>query len=214
MTPLFFPSERLMTAAQQTIISAPQGWGKDDNIHMHTNCTINCLISLKDYDSRYVLFPLSGVHEPQRVSDHTHFNLFIYWTRYIFKHTRWHLQQMASTISRATDSFMLMSLLVCKHKYGHCQFRVKFFFNDSHPAKIAAPSLKILWCNSSFSISSERQLCENWKIEDWENVAWSDESRLLLRHSDGRVRIWRKEHESMDPSCLVSKCAPYPLSIV
>ncbi len=28
----------------------------------------------------------------------------------------------------------------------------------------------------------------------------SDESRFLLRYSDGRVRIWRKEHESMDPS--------------
>ncbi len=26
----------------------------------------------------------------------------------------------------------------------------------------------------------------------------------MLRHSDGRVRIWRKAHESMDPSCLVS----------
>jgi len=25
------------------------------------------------------------------------------------------------------------------------------------------------------------------------NVAWSDESRYLLRHSDDRVRIWRKE---------------------
>ncbi len=35
------------------------------------------------------------------------------------------------------------------------------------------------------------------------NVAWSDESRFLL-HSDGRVRIRCKEHESMDPSCLVS----------
>ncbi len=29
-------------------------------------------------------------------------------------------------------------------------------------------------------------------------------SRYLLRHSDGGVRIWLKEHESMDPSCLVS----------
>ncbi len=38
----------------------------------------------------------------------------------------------------------------------------------------------------------------------WKNVAWSDESRFLLQHSDGRVRIWCKEHESMDPSCLVS----------
>ncbi len=45
---------------------------------------------------------------------------------------------------------------------------------------------------------------QNWTIEDWKNVAWSDESRILLRHSDSRVRIWCKEHESMDPSCLVS----------
>ncbi len=48
------------------------------------------------------------------------------------------------------------------------------------------------------------QAHQNWTIEDWKNVVWSDESRFLLRHSDGRVRIWRKENESMDPSCLVS----------
>ncbi len=47
------------------------------------------------------------------------------------------------------------------------------------------------------------QAHQNWTIEDWKNV-WSDESRFLLRHSDGRVRIWYKEHESMDPSFLVS----------
>ncbi len=45
---------------------------------------------------------------------------------------------------------------------------------------------------------------QNWTIEDWKNVAWSDESRFLLWHSDGRVRIWCKEHESMDLSFLVS----------
>ncbi len=48
------------------------------------------------------------------------------------------------------------------------------------------------------------QAHQNWTIEDWKNVAWSDESRFLLWHSDGRVRILREEHESMDPSCLVS----------
>ncbi len=48
------------------------------------------------------------------------------------------------------------------------------------------------------------QAHQNWAIEDWKNVAWSDESRFLLQNSDGRVRIWCKEHESMDPSCLVS----------
>ncbi len=44
---------------------------------------------------------------------------------------------------------------------------------------------------------------QNWTIEDCKNVAWSDESWFLL-HSDDRVRIWCKERESMDPSCLVS----------
>ncbi len=31
---------------------------------------------------------------------------------------------------------------------------------------------------------------QNWTTEDWKNVTWSDESRFLLQHSDGRVRIW------------------------
>ncbi len=48
------------------------------------------------------------------------------------------------------------------------------------------------------------QTHQNWTIEDWKNVAWSDESWFLLRHLDGRVRMRRKEHESMDPSSLVS----------
>ena len=34
--------------------------------------------------------------------------------------------------------------------------------------------------------------------------AWSNESRFQLQHSDIGVRIWRKQHESMDPSCLVA----------
>ncbi len=55
--------------------------------------------------------------------------------------------------------------------------------------------------NGGYNLQKAHQ---DWTIEDWKNVAWSDGSRFLLRHSDGRVRIWRKEHESMDPSCLVS----------
>ncbi|KAJ8417767.1 hypothetical protein AAFF_G00226100 [Aldrovandia affinis] len=45
------------------------------------------------------------------------------------------------------------------------------------------------------------QAHQNWTVEDWKNVAWSDESH---RHADGRGRIWCKQHESMHPSCLVS----------
>ncbi len=48
------------------------------------------------------------------------------------------------------------------------------------------------------------QAHQNWTIEDLKSVAWSDESRFLLWLSDVRVRIWSKEHENMDPSCLVS----------
>ncbi len=41
------------------------------------------------------------------------------------------------------------------------------------------------------------QAHQNWTIEDWKNVVSSDESRFLLRHSDGRSEIGIKEHESM-----------------
>ena len=45
---------------------------------------------------------------------------------------------------------------------------------------------------------------QHWTIEEWKNFAWSKESRFLLRHADGRVRIWCNQHEFMSPSCLVS----------
>ncbi len=49
------------------------------------------------------------------------------------------------------------------------------------------------------------QAHQNWTIEDWKYVAWSDESRFLLRHSDGWARILNNmKHKRMDPSCLVS----------
>ncbi len=51
------------------------------------------------------------------------------------------------------------------------------------------------------------QAHQNWAIEVWKNVAWSDESRFLLQHSDGRVRIWKELKNMkawMNPSCLVS----------
>ncbi len=51
---------------------------------------------------------------------------------------------------------------------------------------------------------SSHRITKIGKQKIGKNVAWSDESRFLLRHSDGRVRIWCKEHETMDPFCLVS----------
>ncbi|MBN3278646.1 TCB1 transposase, partial [Polyodon spathula] len=46
---------------------------------------------------------------------------------------------------------------------------------------------------------------KQWTLEDWKNIAWSDESWFLLFHADGRTRVCRKPHEYMHPSCHVSK---------
>ncbi len=72
-------------------------------------------------------------------------------------------------------------------------------YSSRRPHRVPRLSAKNRKCMLQFA-----QAHQNWTIEDWKNIAWSDESRFLLRHSDGRVRICRKEHENMDPSCLVS----------
>ncbi len=42
---------------------------------------------------------------------------------------------------------------------------------------------------------------QNWTVEDWKKrwMVWCVSSSAV---TDGRVRIWCKEHKSMDPSCL------------
>lgn len=32
----------------------------------------------------------------------------------------------------------------------------------------------------------------HWNIRSWRRVHWTDESRFLLRHIDGRMRVWRQ----------------------
>lgn len=45
---------------------------------------------------------------------------------------------------------------------------------------------------------------QHWTMENWKTIAWSDEFQFLLNYSDGRVRILHTQHDSRDPSCLVS----------
>ena len=42
---------------------------------------------------------------------------------------------------------------------------------------------------------------QHWTVNDWKHVTWSDESRLQLYRADGRVRVCRQPHQSMDPAC-------------
>ena len=39
-----------------------------------------------------------------------------------------------------------------------------------------------------------------WTLEDWQHVAWSDESWYRLFQADGSVRVWHRLHKALDPS--------------
>ena len=45
----------------------------------------------------------------------------------------------------------------------------------------------------------------NWTLEQWKKVAWSDESRFLLDHEDGRVHVCHLPGEVMAPGCTVGR---------
>ncbi|GBN71093.1 Transposable element Tc1 transposase [Araneus ventricosus] len=44
----------------------------------------------------------------------------------------------------------------------------------------------------------------DWTMDEWKIVAWSDESRFLIHHVDGRVRVRRLPGEQLLPSCSTS----------
>ncbi|GBN77904.1 hypothetical protein AVEN_40024-1 [Araneus ventricosus] len=53
-----------------------------------------------------------------------------------------------------------------------------------------------------------RQLClqwareyREWIMDEWRTVAWLDESRFLIYHIDGRVRVHHLPGEQLLPSC-------------
>lgn len=48
---------------------------------------------------------------------------------------------------------------------------------------------------------------ENWTMEQWANVLFSDESRFCLGSSDRRMRVYRRPGERFAPACIISKRA-------
>ena len=45
----------------------------------------------------------------------------------------------------------------------------------------------------------------NWTLEQWKMVTWFDESRFLLDHVDGCVRVHTLPREVMAPGCTVGR---------
>ncbi|GFS78679.1 transposable element Tc1 transposase [Trichonephila clavipes] len=67
---------------------------------------------------------------------------------------------------------------------------------------------RVPWLNARHRVARLAWAKEHsdWSIEDWKRVARNDESRLQLLIADGRLRIWRQAHESVDPACQQDFC--------
>ena len=46
---------------------------------------------------------------------------------------------------------------------------------------------------------------ENWNIEHWRRVLWSDEKKLNLHAPDGNARVWRRKGEELRDECVEPK---------
>ena len=43
---------------------------------------------------------------------------------------------------------------------------------------------------------------ENWLLEDWKNVIWSDETSVTMGGQRGRIRVWRTTEEAYNYHCI------------
>ena len=68
------------------------------------------------------------------------------------------------------------------------------------PARV--PMLTPVHCRKHLQKACELQ---NWTLEQWKKVAWSEESRFLLQYMDGQVRVHRLPGEEMAPGCTWKK---------
>jgi transposase len=58
---------------------------------------------------------------------------------------------------------------------------------------------RLAWCKEH----------EDWTIEDWKNVIWTDETAVVLLHRRGGYRIWRKVDEAFVKSCIRERWKGY-----
>ncbi|GFY14844.1 transposable element Tcb1 transposase [Trichonephila clavipes] len=52
-------------------------------------------------------------------------------------------------------------------------------------------------------------------VAEWNEVVFTDESRICLQHQDGRIRVWRHRGERMLNSCVMhGNIGPAPSIVV
>ncbi|GFV34563.1 transposable element Tcb1 transposase [Trichonephila clavipes] len=52
---------------------------------------------------------------------------------------------------------------------------------------------------------NHRRLTANGAMAEWNEVFFSDESRICVQHHDGRIRVWRHRGERMLNSCVMHR---------
>lgn len=52
---------------------------------------------------------------------------------------------------------------------------------------------RVGWCNT----------VRNWTLRNWKRIWFSDESRFMLQHRDGRVRVYRRKNERFANNCVI-----------
>lgn len=50
---------------------------------------------------------------------------------------------------------------------------------------------------------------QDWTLEDWKNVIWTDETSVVLGHRRGGYRIWRTSKEALVKSCIRERWKGY-----
>ncbi|GFS59178.1 transposable element Tcb1 transposase [Trichonephila clavipes] len=67
---------------------------------------------------------------------------------------------------------------------------------------------------------NHRRLHRQWRDErrmwvaEWNEVVFTDESRICLQHHDGRIRVWRHRREKMLNSCVMHRHTGLALGIM
>lgn len=87
---------------------------------------------------------------------------------------------------------------VSEHTVHHSLLRMGL--RSRRPVRV--PMMTPVHCRKRLQWAREHQ---NWTTEQWKKVAWSDESRFLLHHVDGRVRVRRLPGEHMAPGCTMGR---------
>ncbi|MCJ8732479.1 hypothetical protein PDJAM_G00211810 [Pangasius djambal] len=100
---------------------------------------------------------------------------------------------LATDMSRHTEILNKFKAILPVFDFSNKDHRDVPQISQSAPADPCPQLKRIQW-----SWAREHQ---NWTTEQWRKVAWSDESRFLLHHLDGRVRVRHLPGEEMAPGC-------------